>query len=99
MAAVDVDAVLALLDLLTDDGPVVVVFLPIVYYQNTESSNVVNRLQNQETEPAIREMKNSLTSTAPICKLVTHQQKAFSTFEASMEVELYGDRVARGGGK
>jgi len=44
MTGVDVDAVLALFELLADEGPVVVVFLPTVDHQNTQSSNVVNHL-------------------------------------------------------
>ena len=87
MAGVDVDAVLAVFEPLADDGPIVVVFLPIVDHQNTLSSNVVNCLENPKTKPTIGEEKYSLARTTPICKLVTHNQEACSTLEASM-VEL-----------
>jgi len=40
---------LALFDLLVDDKPVVVVFLPMLDHQNTKSSNMVNPLQNPRT--------------------------------------------------
>ena len=71
----DVDVVFSLFYPITNNGPVVVVFLPMLDHQNTQSSNMVNALQNPRTESTIVEKRYSLSKIGTICKLVTISNK------------------------